>query len=148
MIFHLRPVSEQDLQQIKHINDLVQSIPWSLNEILSEFDQNNPYSLCATGGDGKILGYLFIRNVGSDLEITTLCVAPSAQRQGVAKGLLKEIIKTKPPGAGILLEVSEKNAPAVSLYKALGFQIQGIRQHYYRDDSNALLMKLDLAKPQ
>jgi ribosomal-protein-alanine N-acetyltransferase len=146
MTFHLRPINEYDLQQIKHINDLVQRVPWQLNDIISEFMQNNPQSIVASADDGQVLGYLFTRNAGDSFEVMTLGVSPDAQRHGVARALMNHLVDSAPNQAEVFLEVSDLNAPALALYTCLGFEKQSIREHYYKDGSNAICMKLILAK--
>jgi len=44
----------------------------------------------------------------------------------------------------IILEVSEKNTPALRLYEKVGFKRVGMRKNYYPDGSNALLMEVTL----
>lgn len=42
----------------------------------------------------------------------------------------------------MLLEVSERNEPALALYTKLGFVTDGMRPKYYADGSAAILMCL------
>jgi ribosomal protein S18 acetylase RimI-like enzyme len=51
------------------------------------------------------------------------------------------------PAKAILLEVSENNLGALTLYKKMGFQISGTRKAYYPDGSSAICMKLNIANP-
>jgi ribosomal-protein-alanine N-acetyltransferase len=44
-----------------------------------------------------------------------------------------------------LLEVRRSNAPAIALYRALGFVETGVRKGYYSDDGeDALVFRLEL----
>ena len=42
----------------------------------------------------------------------------------------------------VLLEVRRSNAPAIALYRALGFFAMGVRARYYPDDEDAVEMVL------
>ncbi len=46
----------------------------------------------------------------------------------------------------VLLEVRASNQPAMQLYKSMGFQRVGLRQEYYHDGEDAVLMTLELAQ--
>jgi ribosomal-protein-alanine N-acetyltransferase len=146
MTFHLRPINEYDLQQIKHINDLVQQIPWTLNSIISEYERNDFFSQVAVSEEGPVVGYVFVRNIENSLEIMSIGVHPHYFRRGIARSMMDSIIKKASLGGEIFLEVSDINHSAIALYKSLGFSDLSIRQHYYSDGSNALCMKLNLAK--
>lgn len=56
------------------------------------------------------------------LLITTLVVDPAHQRQGVARALMAALLQR---GAGMAFSVATgaKNAPALALYHALGFEV-------------------------
>jgi ribosomal-protein-alanine N-acetyltransferase len=45
-----------------------------------------------------------------------------------------------------MLEVRRSNAPAIALYRALGFLHDTVRRGYYQDGEDAVLMSLALAR--
>ena len=47
------------------------------------------------------------------------------------------------PG-GVLLEVEERNSPAIRLYEDLGFMVLARRRNYYGSGLDALVMELPL----
>jgi ribosomal-protein-alanine N-acetyltransferase len=50
-------------------------------------------------------------------------------------------------GAGrAMLEVRRSNAPAIALYRALGFLHDTVRRGYYQDGEDAVLMSLVLGR--
>lgn len=69
-----------------------------------------------------------------EVEILTICVHPSARRQGKGFSLLSYLIKKAQDMKirRIFLEVSIENKVAISLYEKVGFQQIGYRQQYYR----------------
>jgi RimJ/RimL family protein N-acetyltransferase len=80
-----------------------------------------------------------------------LMVAARARRQGIGAALIEEAMKWA-RGVGIVkleLTVFPHNAPAIALYRKLGFREEGILSRRYFIDGryiDAMLMGLDLDK--
>jgi RimJ/RimL family protein N-acetyltransferase len=78
-----------------------------------------------------------------------LMVAATARRRGVGSALIEEAVKWA-RGLGIVkleLTVFPHNAPAIALYRKLGFREEGLlRRRYFIDGRyiDAMLMGLDL----
>jgi ribosomal protein S18 acetylase RimI-like enzyme len=74
--------------------------------------------------NGTLLGAVALARDGEpgQLLITTLVVHPAHQRQGVARALMTALLAR---GAGMAFGVATgaRNAPALALYQALGFEI-------------------------
>ncbi|WP_458524888.1 GNAT family N-acetyltransferase [Onishia taeanensis] len=82
---------------------------------------------------GTLLGFAVLACLPFDAELQAITVAPSARRRGVARALLEGLIATA-SGWGserLLLEVRASNAPALALYRGLGFIEEGRRRGYY-----------------
>jgi ribosomal-protein-alanine N-acetyltransferase len=83
-------------------------------------------------------------------EILTLCVAPGARRQGIARLLLEDLFRRALllGVRSVSLEVAADNQPARRLYESLGFAPAGRRSGYYRRGRktvDALLFRRSLA---
>ncbi len=80
--------------------------------------------------------------VADEVEVLFVATAPAWRRQGVARALLVHALQAaRDEGAArALLEVRRSNAPAIALYRALGFEVVGERRRYYDDGEDALLM--------
>ncbi len=93
--------------------------------------------------DGNVAGFLVSRDVGGEIEVLNLAVAPESRRRGVAKGLLASL-----PPLDIFLEVRESNSLARQLYSSLGYSVVGTREAYYENPvESALVMRLAKQKP-
>jgi [ribosomal protein S18]-alanine N-acetyltransferase len=106
--------------------------------------------LLEDGTTGLPQGLILDLLLAEDAEILTLCVAPPARRQGIARLLLEDLFRR----AGLLgarsvsLEVAADNQAARRLYEALGFAPAGQRPGYYRRGRgtvDALLFRRALA---
>lgn len=76
--------------------------------------------------------------------LDTLTVAPAFRRQGVARALLQAALQSLCAEGAVFcfLEVRESNAPAIALYKSLGFTAVGRRRGFYQNPSeDALVMR-------
>lgn len=118
--------------------------PWSAVEFADLL--SSPHVFLLTRPDGFLLG----RVVADEAELLTLAVASAARRQGQARHLTAEFTATSHDrgAATAFLEVAADNAPARALYAALGWDAAGIRRGYYRAGLDAVVMRLDLGKPQ
>ena len=102
---------------------------------------------CEGSSEGDILGALvFVRVDSWEAHIMRLAVASDARRRGVATALVRHLLSTEEmdmkAGARVLLDVSDRNEAALSLYAKLGFRSVGVpRKAYYPDGSNAVVME-------
>lgn len=106
-----------------------------------------------TGSDPEPAGFVLSRRVLDEAEILTVVVDPHERGGGHAGRLLAHHLDNL-ARVGIRhvhLEVEDGNAPALALYRRLGFTEVGRRVGYYRkpDGSHAcaLTMRLRLAQP-
>lgn len=92
-------------------------------------------------------GFLMVRSLESELEVTALGVHPDWRRRGWAAALLDgAVVWARGRGVErIHLEVGEANRPARALYEHFGFVVVGRRSRYYPDGGDALLMTCRLA---
>lgn len=92
----------------------------------------------------NLVAYLIIlkRKNSIRYRIYSLAIAKEAQGKGLAKRLLNyaEQQAKKELKREISLEVSENNLSAINLYKSQSYQVIGVKENYYSDGNNALLM--------
>jgi len=94
---------------------------------------------------GRLLGYVLVLFHGRTAlaRLYSMAVAPEQQGQGLGRELLRaaEAAALNGGAAVMRLEVNPGNAPAVSLYRSVGYTDIGIYHGYYEDDSDALRME-------
>lgn len=102
------------------------------------------------GRAAQPVGFILSRIVLDEAEILTVAIRPDCRGRGYSRSLLsRHLDELSRRGVGkVHLEVEEGNAPAIALYRRLGFRETGRRPGYYRkpDGSrlSALMMALDL----
>lgn len=120
--------------------------PWSEGQLLSELE-SAAARLFVAEDEGGLLGFAVFQLAAGEASLYALNVAPAARRKGVGRALLAGALDAlKAEGAGqCFLEVRAANAPALALYRQLGFAAAGVRRGFYRDPpDDAVVMTLAL----
>jgi ribosomal-protein-alanine acetyltransferase len=103
--------------------------------------------LVAFSPTGALLGCVVARAAGAEWELDNLAVVPAFRRRGIARHLLRELLR-QAQGAGaeaLFLEVRASNRAARALYEAAGFCRCGRRRGYYSDpQEDAVLYRIGL----
>ena len=96
---------------------------------------------------GALVGYAGVFQAGSEADVQTVAVAPTARGRGIGRILVEALAgQVRARGADVLhLEVRADNAAALGLYRALGFRAVGRRPDYYGRGRDAILMSRRLA---
>lgn len=146
----IRKMCFEDCATVAIIEKSSFSKPWSYDSFVNELSNIHAFYLVAEIS-GEIAGYVGVHNICGEAEITMICVDEKFRGQGIASGLLKELIEheKKENIANINLEVRESNNNAISLYKKFGFYKNGLRINYYEaPKENAVLMSLNLIEDE
>jgi len=96
-------------------------------------------------GEG-VVAFVVFWHVADELHLLNLATRGDRRRRGVARALMDEVVRYagRHRARSVLLEVRRSNRPAISLYRALGFFVVGVRPRYYPDDEDAVEMALSL----
>jgi ribosomal-protein-alanine N-acetyltransferase len=97
--------------------------------------------------DDQVVGHVIASVAGDVGEIVTVAVHHEALRQGNAVKLMRAALwDWQQLGVNeAFLEVAEHNVAARSLYLHLGWRDVGRRKRYYKDGSDAIIMRLSVA---
>ena len=132
--FSVRPLGYSDLPQVIAIERRAFTTPWSLAMFVLEISKPSGLCLAAVdAGSQRLIGYLILSRYDTVWHLMNIAVDPARQRQGVARGLLEQMIKRAGREEQYTLEVRTSNAPAITLYEHFGFRSAGTRPRYYRD---------------
>jgi ribosomal-protein-alanine N-acetyltransferase len=151
-----------DVEAMADIHSRSFARSWNAADIRRLLDGKGVMALVARSeGAGKEppSGFVILREAADESEIITIATDPAKRRSGVGRALMHAAIRQLQGDriARLFLEVSEENAPALSLYRQLGFRQVGIRKGYYVSQGrqtgsgdapslapSALVMELDL----
>ncbi|APJ02550.1 GNAT family N-acetyltransferase [Silvanigrella aquatica] len=95
---------------------------------------------------GVLVGYLNVQIVFDIVEIDYIYVDNNFKRQGISNklfSLFQDVCQHSdfPRISKFILEVSDKNIPALSLYKKFNFKEISIRKSYYKNGDDAVIME-------
>ena len=127
MQFIIREAKRSDLIRIAEIEKLsFEFESWGLF-FLGKFLEI-PYNKIIVAENNEILGYCAFSDEGEIIHIKSIAVHPNYRNKGIAKALIKEVMKLK---KDIYLEVRVNNEIAIKLYENLGFKkIKTIKKFY------------------
>lgn len=130
----IREMQIDDLEQVISIEEMLFSVPWTINGFFSLLLREDALFLVAED-KGEIIGFCGAFMVVDQGDIINVGVRPDWQRQGIGTRLLRALIrKTGDQGVSSLyLEVRVSNREAIRLYESLGFKQVGIRKGYYEE---------------
>jgi [ribosomal protein S18]-alanine N-acetyltransferase len=143
----LRRLRASDVDALFALESAVNSFPWSRHQFDDGFDSG--HFGWGFEQDGEVQGFALFSQILDETTLLNIAVRPPVRRQGLARKLLEHALHELAQRGALrcLLEVRVSNAPAIALYRSLGFSADGWRRNYYpaaagRED--ALLMSRDL----
>lgn len=139
--FEIKRLTEKYTADIAKIENKCFSRPWNETAISAELENEFSRFYIAVCG-GSAVGYVGIYVLTGEAEIVRVAVLPEFRENGIARAVLKKALDEA--DCDVFLDVRESNAPAIALYKSLGFYDTGVRKNYYSmPTENAVLMKRD-----
>jgi ribosomal protein S18 acetylase RimI-like enzyme len=83
--------------------------------------------------NGMSVGFLMTLELGKDIELHTLCIAPEHQGRGLGTAVTRQLIDdAHARRCGVVLSVLKANTAARSFYERLGFAVTEESVHHYR----------------
>ena len=146
MAVEIQEAARWMLPQLERLEEECFSVPWTPEQLLSEFPDESHLFLTAVEGE-RVLGYVGMMHVLDEGYISNVAVAPAYRRRGLGDRLISELLERAKALrlAFVTLEVRESNAPAIALYLKHGFSPVGVRRNYYeKPKENAVLMTIFL----
>ncbi|HEY7626007.1 MAG TPA: ribosomal protein S18-alanine N-acetyltransferase [Ilumatobacteraceae bacterium] len=140
----IEPMRRRHVPEVMTIEQSSYPKPWSRNVFLSELElarKGERHYLVARAG-GAVVGYAGLMFVTDDAHVTNIAVGSDHQRYGVATRLLAELAwEARRRGSeAMTLEVRVTNTGAQALYRKFGFVPAGVRQRYYENTEDAIVM--------
>ena len=154
LLVHVDPMRPEDLDRVLQIEARSFSLPWTAEMFLAERDRPDKGEVfvarAAEEGPAEVVGYLCLWLIAGEVHINNIAVDPARRRRGVGVRLVRFALEwaRRHQARSISLEVRASNHTAQALYRQFGFQVAGVRRHYYeKPREDALIMALDPIPP-
>jgi ribosomal-protein-alanine N-acetyltransferase len=140
----IEPMRRRHLDDVLHIEQGSYPKPWSRNVFQSEIELarggERHYVVARAGG--TVVGYAGLMFVVGDAHVTNIAVATEQQRSGIGTRLLASLAweAIRRGCEAMTLEVRVSNTGAQALYRRFGFVPAGVRQRYYENTEDAIVM--------
>ena len=149
----------EHLYQMAEIEKEAFDEPWTVGMFLPELSDPNAYYLVGVSdgatanapvceANDEVICYGGFHTVLDEGQIANIAVRADMRGQGLGRMLMQNLLELA-RNAGvkrITLEVKDTNERAVSLYKSLGFTVEGVRKRYYANRYDALVMWLTIGE--
>ena len=141
--FVIRSMLRDDLPKVISIEQTCYPEPWS-GETFFQGLTREEYKSFVCELDREIIGYVIFWRGVREIHLLNLAILPDFQGRGFGTTLLDFVINFSPTEdyPTIILEVRTNNRAAISLYESKGFERIGIREKYYSNGDDALVMAL------
>jgi ribosomal-protein-alanine N-acetyltransferase len=148
----IEPMRRRHLSGVMPIESASYPRPWPIGVFQSEIEmmRRGERHYLVARANGIVVGYGGLMFVLDDAHVTNIAVDRVRQREGVATRVLAELAwQAIIRGCQALtLEVRASNTAAQALYQQFGFVPAGVRQKYYENADDAIVMWCnDLALP-
>ncbi len=144
----IRPATADDVEAVVALEALTQGEDaWSQGLVGDGIGGGLPtVSYLVAEVDGEPVGYAVASYAGDIAELQRIGVSEEARRAGLGSALLEAVVAHAPStGADrMLLEVRADNRGALAFYAARDFVEIDRRVRYYRDGTDAVVMRLPL----
>ena len=152
-VLTIEPMRRRHLSAVMPIELVSYPRPWPIGVFQSEIEmmRRGERHYLVAREDGAVVGYGGLMFVLDDAHVTNIAVAAKRQRSGIATRILAELAwQAIAHGCQALtLEVRASNTAAQALYHQFGFVPAGVRQKYYENADDAIVMWCnDLALPE
>ena len=118
---------------------------WSIDTFRNELSVSTRRYIGMFEGD-VLVGYIGMNLVIDECDIIRVAIHKDYQGQGLSKQLFANALEYMDTIGieKVLLEVSNINEKAISLYEKIGFKKIFHRPHYYHDGTDALIYQLNI----
>jgi ribosomal-protein-alanine N-acetyltransferase len=126
-------------------------MPWDAASLTTLLSHPGSTAFVARAGQPQqIVGFILGQLAADEAEILTIGVRKDCQRRGIGRRLIEALARAthRAEAKRLLLEVGERNAAALALYRRAGFVEIGRRRGYYEhtkgpaEDALALVLVL------
>lgn len=137
----VRKMTQDDIAEVCTLERRCFPNPWVAEGFEAEME--GPASFAEVVMEGEALaGYATYRVIVDEAHLLNIAISPELRGRGLGKRLLRHILRVcvNEGAEWMFLEVRPSNVEALGLYRAHGFHQLGVRERYYANGEDAILM--------
>lgn len=136
------PMSARDLTAVTGLESRAFKNPWGMPAFIGELGCSNAYNFVLRSPERRLIAYICLRLIGSELHVLKIAVNDEYRQQGIASQFFSQCLAEIPEAFDFaFLEVRPANLAGIRLYQKLGFELWGRRPGYYLDTGeDAIIM--------
>ena len=140
----VEPMRRRDVTAIQTIEQVSYPRPWSPAVFQSEVElsrRGERYYIVARRAH-ELVGYAGLMFAVGDAHVTNIAASTAHRQEGIGTRLLAELAweAIARDCTALTLEVRTSNTAAQALYRSFGFAPVGVRQKYYENVEDAIVM--------
>ena len=140
---NIRASEKTDLIRILEIEkSAFPNAAWTRRMIANELSLKQDRKTWVINSDKELVGYCMFRYGPNEVHLLNMAVDPHLQKMRIGENLLNHFLENIPKDSSTYLEVKRSNFPAIKLYLNAGFEDIAIREGYYPDGEDAIVMCL------
>ncbi len=141
MAINIVNVQENYIDDIYAIETAEIIVPWSKEALLNLIRQQNIIFRVMLKDD-EVIGYYSFQKIFDEAYINNIAIKKEYQSQGFGTQLFQDLLERaeKFEAKSLTLEVETDNEKALKLYKKFGFEVEGTRKNFYKNQKDAFIM--------
>lgn len=137
----VRKMTQDDIAEVCTLERQCFPNPWVAEGFEAELE--GPVSFAEVLMEGEALaGYAIYRVIVDEAHLLNIAISPQFRGRGLGKRFLRHVLRVcvNEGAEWMFLEVRPSNGEALGLYHSHGFHQLGIREGYYANGEDAILM--------
>ncbi|HZU84828.1 MAG TPA: ribosomal protein S18-alanine N-acetyltransferase [Polyangiaceae bacterium] len=138
---HIEPMTEADVAAVAAIGTATRM---DEAQVRDELARTWSREWVARERGVGVVAFLVAWHVADELHVLNVTTRSDRRRRGIGRALMNTLLSYGRDHRvrRVVLEVRRSNAPAIALYRTIGFFAVGVRARYYPDDEDAIEMML------
>lgn len=133
-------MQQTDVRVVFELEKQIFSDPWTFDSFRIEVENRQNSYPCVLVKDNLVAGYAVVWYYSGEIHIGNFAIHADFRKQGLGKLLLESILNKFNDFDAAFLEVRKSNIAAINLYKKFAFEELYVRDKYYSNKEDAIVM--------
>ena len=133
-------MQQADIEVVFKLEKEIFSDPWTRESFEIELENRQNSYPCVLLNDNLVAGYAVVWYYSGEIHIGNFAIHPEFRKQGLGRILLENILDKFNDYNAAYLEVRKSNIAAINLYKKFAFEELYVREKYYSNKEDAMVM--------